>query len=84
MRDRLKRLRRAGPFRSVDKGKRIMKMKTLIAGIAIAGFVASFAAPTLAAGSGSGSGTTVAKPKPKKKKKTSEVPAFYSTVMKAV
>jgi hypothetical protein len=60
-----------------------MKMKALIAGIAVAGFVASFAAPTMAAGSGSGSGTTVAKPKPKKKK-TSEVPAFYSTVTKAV
>jgi hypothetical protein len=63
-----------------------MKLKTLIASVAVAGFVASFAAPTMAAGSGSGSGseTTVAKPKPKKKKKTSEVPAFYSTVTKAV
>ena len=58
-----------------------MKMTSLIAGIAVVGFVASFAAPTMAAGSGSG--TTVAKPKPKKKK-TSEVPAFYSTVTKAV
>lgn len=60
-----------------------MKMTSLIAGIAVVGFVASFAAPTMAAGSGSGSGTKVAKPKPKKKK-TSEVPAFYSTVTKAV
>jgi hypothetical protein len=59
-----------------------MKLKALIAGIAVVGFVASFAAPSMAAGSGSG--TTESTPKPKKKKKTSEVPAFYSTVTKAV
>ena len=51
-----------------------MKMKALVAGIAVIGFVASFAAPSFAAGSGSGSGTTVSKPKPKKKKKTSMTP----------
>jgi hypothetical protein len=60
-----------------------MKMKALVAGITAIGFVASFAAPSMAAGSGSGSGTTVAKPKPKKKK-TSEFPAFFSTITKAV
>lgn len=59
-----------------------MKMKSLVAGIAVAGFVASTTVPSIAAGSGSGSGTTVVKPKPKKKK-TSEVPAFYATVTKA-
>ena len=52
-----------------------MKMKALVAGIAVIGFVASFAAPSFAAGSGSGSGATVSKPKPKpKKKKTSMTP----------
>jgi hypothetical protein len=64
----------------IDK-ERIMKLKTFIAGIAVAGFIASFAAPSMAAGSGSGSGTTVTKPKPKKKK-TSDVPALQSTIVK--
>jgi hypothetical protein len=56
-----------------------MKIKALIAGIAAVGLVASFAAPSMAAGSGSG--TMVTKPKPKKTtKKTSAAPAVFATV----
>jgi hypothetical protein len=58
-----------------------MTLKALIGGIAMAGIVASVAAPATAAGSGSGTETTVPKPKPKKKK-TSEAPAFEALATK--
>jgi hypothetical protein len=64
------------------KGHRIMTFRAIIAAVAAVGLVASFAAPTMAAGSGSG--TMVSKPKPKKTtKKTSEAPAVISTIKAA-